>query len=48
MPYLLAAMVLLWFVVLLYVVFLVHKQKQLEALVRELQRRAADPDARAK
>ena len=48
MPYLLAAMVLLWFVVLLYVVFLVNKQKHLEALVRELQRRAADPDARAK
>lgn len=48
MPYLLTAMVLLWFVVLLYVVFLVNKQKQLEALVRELQRRADDPDARAK
>lgn len=38
MTFLLAAMALLWFIVLLYVVFLVNKQKQLEHLIRDLQR----------
>ncbi len=37
MTYLFMAMLILWIIVLLYVVFLVNKQKQLEELVRELQ-----------
>ncbi len=37
MPFLVAAMVLLWTIVLLYVVFLVNKQKALEALLEELE-----------
>ncbi len=37
MIYLFMAMLLLWLIVLLYVVFLVNRQKQLEEIVRELQ-----------
>ena len=37
MPFLVAAMVLLWTIVLLYVVFLVNKQKALEALLKDLE-----------
>ncbi len=37
MTYLFMAMLILWGIVLLYVVFLVNKQKKLEELVHELQ-----------
>ncbi len=37
MPFLVATMILLWLVVLLYVVFLVHKQKALEEQLQELE-----------
>ncbi len=37
MPFLVAAMILLWTIVLLYVVFLVNKQKSLEGQLKELE-----------
>lgn len=39
MQYLFLALVVVWTITLLYVVFLINKQKQLEALVHELQQR---------
>lgn len=42
MPFLVAAMILLWTISLLYVVFLVNKQKTLEKLLHELEDRLKD------
>ncbi len=48
MMYLFMAMLILWLIVLLYVVFLVNKQKQLEERIRELQHAQADRHSAAK
>lgn len=48
MTYLFMAMLILWVIVLLYVVFLVNKQKQLEELVRELQHELQAQDSSEK
>ncbi len=39
MPFLVATMILLWTIALLYVVFLVNKQKTLEKLLHDLEER---------
>ena len=39
MQYLFLALAAVWTVTLLYVVFLINKQKQLETLIHELQQR---------
>ena len=39
MQYLFLALAVVWTITLLYVVFLINKQKQLETLVHELQQR---------
>ena len=39
MQYLFLALAVVWTITLLYVVFLINKQKQLEAVVHELQQR---------
>ncbi len=39
MQYLFLALAVVWTITLLYVVFLINKQKQLEILVHELQQR---------
>jgi len=39
MQYLFLALAVVWTITLLYVVFLINKQKQLETLIHELQQR---------
>ncbi len=47
MTFLVATMVLLWLVVLLYVVFLVNKQKALETALKELEEQLqSQPDVK--
>lgn len=44
MQYLFLALALVWMVTLLYVVFLLTKQRQLEALVEDLRHQQSDPN----